>query len=160
MLKMIGKEVLKPQSKEITSYVLKNIVLWLADNNPRTLFHSGSLFHWLRKGLDMLRTAISLNQIPYYMIPERNLIAERRLDVEQQRVLVSILTDMMQEGPMVLRRLSKIRTAIICHPEPLLWYRKRRNELEVLLLDQKDNILQPLNNRVIEILVEIIVRMF
>ncbi|KAH3806766.1 hypothetical protein DPMN_135092 [Dreissena polymorpha] len=34
ILKMIVNDILKPQTKEITSYVLKNIVLWLSENHP------------------------------------------------------------------------------------------------------------------------------
>ncbi|KAH3874570.1 uncharacterized protein LOC127869249 [Dreissena polymorpha] len=135
ILKMIVNDVLKPQKKEITSYTLKNIVLWLAENNPQALFHAGSLFHWLHEGLDLLRTALSLRELPYYMIPERNLMAERELDDEQQRVFVSSITDMMEEGPHMLLRLNKIRQAIICHPEPLLWFSKMRTELEILRLE-------------------------
>ncbi|KAH3740091.1 hypothetical protein DPMN_046786 [Dreissena polymorpha] len=139
IMKMIVNDVLKPQAKEVTSYILKNIVLWLAENNPQTLFHSGSLLHWLHEGLDVLRTAISVRQLPYYMIPERNLMAEREFDVDQQRELVRSITDMINEGPRMLLRLNKIRQAIICHPEPLLWYSKMRTELEMLLLE-KNNI--------------------
>ncbi|KAH3874546.1 hypothetical protein DPMN_037791 [Dreissena polymorpha] len=140
MLKMIVKDVLKPRKKEITSYILKNIVLWLAENNPQTLFHSGSLLHFLHVGLDMLRTAISFIQLPYYMLPERNLMAERELDVEQQRVFVSSITDMLEEGPKMLLRLNKIRQAIICHPEPLLWFSKMRTELEMVRLEQTNRL--------------------
>ncbi|KAH3874550.1 hypothetical protein DPMN_037796 [Dreissena polymorpha] len=135
LLKMIVNDVLKPKAKEITSYLLKNIVLWLEENNPQTLFDSGSLFHWLLEGLGILRTAISFSQLPYYMIPERNLMTERRLDVEQQHVFVSSITNMIDEGPRILMRLKKVRQAVICHPEPLLWYSTMRTELEMLDLE-------------------------
>ncbi|XP_052258689.1 uncharacterized protein LOC127863309 isoform X2 [Dreissena polymorpha] len=135
ILKMIVNDVLKPQTKEITSYILKNIVLWLAENNPQTLFYPESLFHWLHEGLDILRIAIFESQLPYHFIPERNLMAKRGHDVEQQRVLVRSITDMINEGPRMLLRLKKVRHAIVCHPEPLLWYSKRRTELELLKLE-------------------------
>ncbi|KAH3864947.1 hypothetical protein DPMN_027980 [Dreissena polymorpha] len=82
LLKMIVKNILKPQKKEITSYTMKNIVLWLTENNQFSLFHSGSLFHWLHEGLDILRTAISTRQLHYYMIPERNLMETSELNNE------------------------------------------------------------------------------
>ncbi|KAH3788593.1 hypothetical protein DPMN_166738 [Dreissena polymorpha] len=178
ILKMIVNDVLKPQSKEITSYTLKNIVLWLAENNPQTLFHSGSFFHFLFEGLDILRTAISFRQLPYYMIPERNLMAERELDDEQQCVWVKSITDMINEGPRIIMRLKKISQAVmarICHPEPLLWYSRMRTELEMLYLesnnrllrfsdnngqvDETDPIVKAIDKRISEIFREVLLRM-
>ncbi|KAH3788598.1 hypothetical protein DPMN_166743 [Dreissena polymorpha] len=175
ILKMIVNDVLKPQSKEITSYVLKNIVLWLAENNPQTLFHSGSMFHFLFEGFDILRTAISVRQLPYYMIPERNLMAERELDDEQQCVWVRSITDMINEGPRIIMRLKKISQAVECHPVPVLWYSRMRTELEMLYLesnnrhhrfsdntghvDENDPIVKAIDKRISEILREVLLRM-
>ncbi|KAH3694399.1 hypothetical protein DPMN_081839 [Dreissena polymorpha] len=131
LLKMIAKDILKPKMKEITSYTMKNIVLWLAKNNKSSLFHSESLFHWLHEGLDILRTAISTRQLPYYMIPERNLMATSGLSNEQQLLWGRTIKDMMEEGPRILLRLDKFRKAVIGYPEPLLWYSKMRTELEM-----------------------------
>ncbi|KAH3875196.1 uncharacterized protein LOC127869369 isoform X2 [Dreissena polymorpha] len=64
LLKMIGKDILKPRHKEITSYMLKNIVLWLAEKNPQSMFHEKSLFSWLRESLLELRTALSQKHLP------------------------------------------------------------------------------------------------
>ncbi|KAH3788601.1 hypothetical protein DPMN_166747 [Dreissena polymorpha] len=178
LLKMIVNDVLKPQSKEITSYTVKNIVLWLAENNPQTLFHSGSLFHWLNEGLDILRTALSVRQLPYYMIPEKNLMAERELDDEQQCVWVKSITDMINEGPRIIMRLKKISQAVmakIYNPEPLLWYSRMRTELEMLYLkssnrllrtsynngqvDETDPIVKAIDKRVNEIIREVLLCM-
>ncbi|KAH3734237.1 hypothetical protein DPMN_040676 [Dreissena polymorpha] len=75
ILKMILKEVLKPQNKEITSYVLKNVILWQAESNTPITFQERKLIHWFIDALETPRNAISSAQLPYYMIPERNLIA-------------------------------------------------------------------------------------
>ncbi|KAH3740081.1 hypothetical protein DPMN_046776 [Dreissena polymorpha] len=85
--------------------------------------------------MDVLRTAISVRQLPYYMIPERNLMAESGFDVAQQRELVRSITNIVNEGPRMLLWVKKIRQAIVCHPEPLLWYSKMRTELEMLALE-------------------------
>ncbi|KAH3699186.1 hypothetical protein DPMN_074140 [Dreissena polymorpha] len=69
------------------------------------------------------------------MIPERNLMAERGLEFEQQRVWVRSITDMINEGPRILLRLKKVRQAIVCQSEPLLWYSKMRTELEIVHLE-------------------------
>ncbi|XP_052228846.1 uncharacterized protein LOC127843074 isoform X2 [Dreissena polymorpha] len=133
LLKMVVKDILKPRRKEITSYMVKNIVLWLTEKNQQTLFHEKSLLHWLHKGLGELRTAIATKNLEYYMIPERNLMATSGLENDQQSVWVDTLTAMMDEGPMVILRFQKIRQAIISYPEPLLWYNKIRTEFELIL---------------------------
>ncbi|KAH3733859.1 hypothetical protein DPMN_040296 [Dreissena polymorpha] len=58
VLKMIIREILKPTKKEITSYVLKNIISWKAENIPQTKFPAQSLLHWVHDGLRELRMAI------------------------------------------------------------------------------------------------------
>ncbi|KAH3864917.1 hypothetical protein DPMN_027950 [Dreissena polymorpha] len=131
LLKLIAKDILKPKMKEITSYTMKNIVLWLAENNKSSLFHSESLFHWLHEGLDILRTAISTRQLPYYMIPERNLMATSEMSNEQKLLWGRNIKDIIEECPRILLRLDKFRKAVIGYPEPLLWYSKMRTELEM-----------------------------
>ncbi|KAH3708745.1 uncharacterized protein LOC127857997 isoform X2 [Dreissena polymorpha] len=170
LLKMVKKDVLKPQKKEVTSFTVKNIVLWIAENNPHSLFHERSLFHWLHEGLYALRVAIDTKELPYYMIPERNLMAACALDHEQKRSWIATIDEMMTEGPRIILRLPKIRQAIIAHPEPLRWYSGRRIELEMLQLiamnrvalgmdRETDVIMQAISRRRLEILREIKMRM-
>ncbi|KAH3694300.1 uncharacterized protein LOC127862994 [Dreissena polymorpha] len=59
ILKMILKEVVKPNKKEITSFVLKNIIFWQAENNSLDLFQKRNLIHWLHDALGTHRTVIS-----------------------------------------------------------------------------------------------------
>ncbi|KAH3737165.1 uncharacterized protein LOC127849586 [Dreissena polymorpha] len=134
LLKMVKKDVLKPSKKEVTSFTVKNIVLWIAENNPQSLFHDRSLLHWLHKGLDALRVAIIKLELPYYMIPERNLLAGCDLDYKQQRTWIATINDMIDEGPRVILRLPKIRQALIAHPEPLRRFSSWKIELEMLEL--------------------------
>ncbi|KAH3850332.1 hypothetical protein DPMN_092741 [Dreissena polymorpha] len=172
ILKMIVKEVLKPTNKEITSFVLKNIILWQAESNSPAMFQERNLIHWLHDALGTLRTVIASTQLPYYMIPERNLMADCGLHDEQQHKWVTDVTAMIEEGPRAILRLPKIRQAIICHPEPLLWFSRRRMELEMLQLeltknclvnygecDDTDIILQ-IVRRMNEIVREVCLRMF
>ncbi|KAH3792877.1 hypothetical protein DPMN_146378 [Dreissena polymorpha] len=170
LLKMVKKDVLQPQKKEVTSFTVKNIVLWIAENNPHSLFHERSLFHWLHEGLYALRVAIDTKELPYYMIPGRNLMAACALDHEQKRSWIATIDEMMTEGPRSILRLPKIRQAIIAHPEPLRWYSGRKIENEMLMLiymnrfdlgvdEDTDVILQALLRRQLEILLEIRMRM-
>ncbi|KAH3781387.1 hypothetical protein DPMN_159214 [Dreissena polymorpha] len=135
ILRMILKEIIKPENKEITSFVLKNIVLWQAEKTPRTEFRAGRFFHWLHDGLKELKTAIENRHFRYYMIPERNLMAACGLDDALQSKWVADITDMMEEGHKVILRLEKIRKAIVASPEPMLWFSKNKIELEMLELE-------------------------
>ncbi|KAH3823872.1 hypothetical protein DPMN_125696 [Dreissena polymorpha] len=135
MLKMIVKDVLRPQHKEVTSYTLKNIILWQAESYPQTLFSERNFFYWLREGLGKLKIAIATKHMKYYMIPERNLMEGCRLRPNQQSKWISVITEMMNEGPRIILRLEKIRKAVIAYPEPLMWYSKMRTELEMLMLE-------------------------
>ncbi|XP_052237135.1 uncharacterized protein LOC127848616 isoform X2 [Dreissena polymorpha] len=175
MLKMINREMLKPRKKEITSFVLKSIVFWLAEKNSQALFHERALCYWLLKGLGELRTVLITKHLPYYMMPERNLMAACGLEVEQQRSWVSTISDMINEGPRVILRLTSIRKVIISHPEPLLWYNRKRIELELLMLkymnrrlhcsdessitDENDFMLKEISRRQSEIVREVVMRM-
>ncbi|XP_052267813.1 uncharacterized protein LOC127869346 isoform X3 [Dreissena polymorpha] len=175
LLKMVVKDVLKPVKKEITSYTVKNIVLWLAENNPQAQFNESSLFYWLREGLEKLRTAILKIELPYYMIPERNLMAACGLDEGQKCTWVNTITDMMNEGSNALLRLPRIRKAIISHPEPLMWYNKKRVEMELLhlklwnrhkqckdengVVNRQDPMLQAISSRIVELVKEVHTRM-
>ncbi|KAH3865461.1 uncharacterized protein LOC127867042 [Dreissena polymorpha] len=175
LLKMIKNDVLNPRKKEVSSYTLKNIVLWMAENNPQASFHKKSILQWLHEALDALRVALITLELPYYMIPERNLMATSGLDEEQQRTWISTITDMLNEGPRVILRLPKIRQCIVAHPEPLRWYSGRRIELEMLALmltyrdlicsdengevDDTDAILQALYRRRYEVITDVRVRM-
>ncbi|KAH3865560.1 hypothetical protein DPMN_028600 [Dreissena polymorpha] len=175
LLKMIKNDVLHPRKKEVSSYTLKNIVLWMAENNPQASFHKKSLLQWLHEALDALRVALITLELPYYMIPERNLMATSGLDRKQQRTWISTITDMLHEGPRVILRLPKIRQCIVAHPEPLRWYSGRRIELELVWLmrmnrgficsdengkvDDTDAIVQALKRRINEVLTDVGVRM-
>ncbi|KAH3705618.1 hypothetical protein DPMN_080695 [Dreissena polymorpha] len=175
ILKMIIKDIIKPTNKEITSYILKNIVLWQAERNPQTRFSAYSLLHWLHDGLRELRTAIAKKHMPYYMIPERNLMEACGINNKLHRKWVADITDMLEEGPGVILRLEKIRKAIVGSPEPMLWYSKKRMELEMLSLeafkrlaecryenemfDNSDFVLNAIRFRRIEVLIEVRQRM-
>ncbi|XP_052263977.1 uncharacterized protein LOC127867072 [Dreissena polymorpha] len=134
LLKMVKNDVLNPRKKEVSSYTLKNIVLWIAENNPQSLFHERSLLHWLLEGLNALRVALVTRELPYYMIPDRNLMAASGLEEEQRCTWISTISEMLNEGPRMILRLPKIRQGIVAHPEPFRWYNGRRIELEMLVL--------------------------
>ncbi|KAH3865510.1 hypothetical protein DPMN_028549 [Dreissena polymorpha] len=135
LLKMVKNDVLNPRKKEVSSYTLKNIILWIAENNPQSLFHERSLLYWFLEGLNALRVALVTRELPYYMIPDRNLMAASGLEEEQQRTWISTITEMINEGPRVILRLPKIRQGIVAHPDKLFrLYCGTKIELEMLIL--------------------------
>ncbi|KAH3693190.1 hypothetical protein DPMN_192592 [Dreissena polymorpha] len=83
---------------------------------------------------------------------------------------------MMDAGPRVILRLRKIRKAIIASPEPMLWFSKTMMELEMVhqawmnlraectaykaVVDTSDFILEALDRRRLEILIELRQRIF
>lgn len=69
LLRMIAKEKLKPVCSKISSYVVKNISLWLAESNK-----SGTVLKRVKDGLLVLRDCICKKYLPCYMLPDRNLL--------------------------------------------------------------------------------------
>ncbi|XP_052268924.1 uncharacterized protein LOC127870334 [Dreissena polymorpha] len=67
---------------------------------------------------------------------QRNLMASCKLTDAQQRRWISKITDLIDEGPIIIQRLPKMRRAIIAHPETLRWFYMRRLELEILILEE------------------------
>lgn len=73
LFKMVLKDIIKPEENDLSSFMIKNIVFWMAELNPQLLFTEESLVQWLFYGLRMLVKCLQINTLPYYMIPSRNL---------------------------------------------------------------------------------------
>lgn len=135
VLKMIKKNVLKQDQKQITSYILKNIVFWLSEAHPQSHFESRNLFVWVKKALLLLKRAVKLYYLPYYMIPNRNLLAER-ISRSYRRLLINQISDIICSGPKMLTACHKMQFAMKMSPEELLQYKEMCDELEELTLLQ------------------------
>lgn len=101
MLKMIKSDILKVKGLTVTSYMIKNIVFWLSENYPQSVFRTESLFSWIMKSLRLLKRAVKLNYLPYYMIPERNLLKEKIVESDRLGLVVH-LNSLVEKGPLVL----------------------------------------------------------
>lgn len=137
LLKMVTTDILEPKNKEITSYMLKNIIFWLAESYPEGLFREETLFSWLLKTLIVLRRAIKTNFLPYYMIPERNLL-EVQLSSHRRRRLTSRLSALLRMGPCFLAHCHRISAAIRMSPDQMFYTGEARNLMEMLKM-LKDN---------------------
>ncbi|KAH3798580.1 hypothetical protein DPMN_152180 [Dreissena polymorpha] len=52
---------------------------------------------------------------------------------------------MIEMGPNVILRLEKIRRSIVASPEPMLWFSKRRLEMEMLFLEEMNRVQKCIN---------------
>lgn len=108
LLKIILKDFLKPESKEITSYAMKNIVFWLAESKPQASFSPDSLIRWAHKALKLLSQSIRRGYLPYYMIPTRNLF-EDKLAKACTTKLTEKLSVLVRMGPKLIIVSRKVR---------------------------------------------------
>ena len=111
LLKMINKATLKPICEEMSSYILKNIVFWMAEAKSRESFTSETLLNNLTSSLEMLEQCIQKNELFYYMIRSRNLLTGR-LGPKVREQLCDKLKELIREGPNVVLRCQKVNNAI------------------------------------------------
>lgn len=102
---MLLKDIIKPENKEITSYVMKNLVFWLCERYPENEFSLEKLMYWVRRALRMLHESIKVNFLPYYMIPGRNLL--KPLTAERKQALLGRIACLI-ENPWLLLRCKKM----------------------------------------------------
>lgn len=136
LLKMIVAEIIQPESDELTSFMMKNIVFWLAELNPQFVFSEESLVQWLLNAMQYLKNCLERNFLPYYMIPNRNLFSGKMNEEQRQVMLVKVIS-LIQEGPKFLLQSRRLRTCLnmsILNKELLQKLGKNRNEAEILLI--------------------------
>lgn len=134
VLKMILKDFLKPENKEITTYTMKNIVFWMSEMFPLEKFRVNNLIHLVRKALKMLKKSLILNFLPYYMIPKRNLF-ERKIEKVYKKALLEKISTLLDLGPRVLIVCRKIQFAVNLEQLQRLgsWAAKRQKCEEMVL---------------------------
>lgn len=72
------------------------------------------------------------------MIEERNLMEAVDIEAEQQRTWEATIAEMINEGPRIIMRFSKVRQARIAFPQLLIWFTKTKAELEILTLEYRN----------------------
>lgn len=106
LLKLFKKDVVKPQNKELTSFLLKNVVLWISELNPQSAFTEDRIYYWFRKALHFTRHSVMVGFLPYYMIPTRNLL-RGRLNSPVKTMLIKKLSAAIRIGPDAMFYLRK-----------------------------------------------------
>ncbi|XP_052789312.1 uncharacterized protein LOC128223898 [Mya arenaria] len=133
LLKLIKNSQLKPISDEISSYLMKNIMLWFTEQNPAKIFRKKYLLQNVMSCLKMLQDAIKANNLSYYMIPHRNMLTGK-INQEQERQLIEKLEKLIKKGPRVILRCPKLCAALQMSPAELAEKGRWRDELEELYL--------------------------
>jgi len=108
MLKIINQDIIKTHGFSISSFILKNIVFWLAETFEQHTFRDETLITWILRALMLLKRAVERYVLPYYMIPERNLLAEKVKNPERLP-LIQTLSDILKSGPGVLDSCETIK---------------------------------------------------
>ncbi|XP_045173274.2 uncharacterized protein LOC123534880 [Mercenaria mercenaria] len=137
LLKMISKEVIKPNQSGISSYMMKNIVLWMADRNSSSLFVPSLMVDRIMQSLNFLKVCLLNNHLPNYLIPERNLLAGR-ITSKTKEPLIDSITALLEEGKGIFSRIPKIAkcfTIMLNFRESALAYGKWRDQVEKKILE-------------------------
>lgn len=136
LLKLIAKSLLNPLCSAMTSYIMKNIVLWMVESNPKERFSQNSLVDNLIDSLLYLKQCLQSNILKSYMIAERNLL-EGRIPENERETLLKRVDEMINERENMLQHCTKIRLSLNkikdC-PEEFTREAMRRNEIEKLVL--------------------------
>ena len=97
LMKLIAKHILQPVCSAITSYVMKTVMLWQAENIPERKFCENDLLSRLMDALAFLEKAVKERNLPSYMIPEKNLF-ENKLTMKEQKLVLQRLEFLLIHG--------------------------------------------------------------
>jgi len=114
-LKFVSKHILNPNSADcqITSFMVKNVVFWQAEEKPQEIFKPEFLWLRIEEALGILKVCIIAKHLPYYMLPQRNLL-KSRVTTHQQQLLTNKIDDLLQNGKCMFHELMQ---SIRCDPE-------------------------------------------
>ncbi|KAH3725143.1 hypothetical protein DPMN_050976 [Dreissena polymorpha] len=116
---------------------MKNVVFWIVESHRQEIFREQNRMHLLQIALKFLQTALVNNNLPYYMIPGRDLLVGRTTENERSR-LISKLGEVIAEDGRIIYRLPKLREAVsTVPPGELEQAGKRRDQLERLVLTRQ-----------------------
>lgn len=130
ILKMIKKDMFPAPSNQISSFIIKNLVFWQAETYPQSCFRSDNLMFWVIKSLRLLKRAVRLYTLPYYMIPNRNLLSEK-ISVHDTRQIERQITKLIRRGFHILYECERLQWAMTLTPDDLFLVRGKLEVLEI-----------------------------
>ncbi|KAH3846420.1 uncharacterized protein LOC127873295 isoform X2 [Dreissena polymorpha] len=101
VLKTVGKLLLRPLNQQITSYVMKNVLFWEAEKRHITDYTETDLVPRIQDALRYLQKCISEDFMPYYMIPERNLIP-CKIHVDVKEKITNVIDYLIANGYLII----------------------------------------------------------
>ncbi|VDI32292.1 Hypothetical predicted protein [Mytilus galloprovincialis] len=147
LLKLMAKSVLKPLCPAMTSYIMKNIVFWEIETNPRQQFSQASLIDRLIDTIIILKQALESNYLESYMIAERNLFQGRITDLER-KILLEKVDELLNEKENIFKHCTKIHRAMLRlkeSPDEYSQEAEKRDCIEKLVL--KKNVIFKLTEK-------------
>ncbi|XP_060577636.1 uncharacterized protein LOC132734800 [Ruditapes philippinarum] len=114
VIKMVNEYVIKPEIDCITSYMLKNVILWITECSPLCIQRPSYLTGFIIQSLWFLLHCLHNNHLPNYMIPSRNLLGKMKID--QKQTLTRLLGDLINEGDIIVLRCDKLTNAMFFWP--------------------------------------------
>jgi hypothetical protein len=111
VLKLFAKKVFSSVSKSFSSYMVKNVVLWMAEMNPGHHYTPDLFIAQLLKSFHFIKHCLINNHLPSYMMPNKNLIAGRIFSHENHK-LISLLSSLIDEGEFVIYKLPNLAACL------------------------------------------------
>ncbi|XP_060557308.1 uncharacterized protein LOC132717765 [Ruditapes philippinarum] len=114
LLKALNKQYLK----DISSYHIKNVALWLCEETPETDWKSELLVHCVRNGLLKLAEYVEKGILPHYIIPEKNLFLHK--NNAEKKEAKTLIDDVLNNLNIKINlenlryRVQEIRLALLC----------------------------------------------
>lgn len=137
ILKYINSSVFSSVCSDISSYVMKNIVFWMIEDNPSDLFSVDNLLHLVWLALQMLHKAVKFRRLSYYMLTDRNLL-HGKINAQQREDLLECINIAMHDIQKIILNLPKINKALQIPLEKLRADGRVRDELESLELYRQE----------------------
>ena len=135
ILKRLSKHIIKDVCDKITSYILKNIVLWIAELNPSEYFTNEVLTERLLQTLVVLKQCVHMEYLPSYMIPERNLLLGK-MSSEQKVNVIECLNNCIEQGDELIKNLNwpKLKSSLSKSVQELKGYEQYRESVELFAM--------------------------
>ncbi|XP_060591205.1 uncharacterized protein LOC132746146 [Ruditapes philippinarum] len=136
LLKKLSETALKPICPAITSYIVKNVILWQAENTPKNLFAPNLLLFRLFDALKFLQDCIKCNNLKSYMIEDRNLFFGRISEL-QKKLAIDKIDQLLSKDEQLIRETKKLFDAYDVFDTPAFIKKAEKEEqIEKLLMKQ------------------------
>ena len=134
LLKKVNSTHLKPICDNMSSFIMKNILYWIAEESEPEMFTPNTLLHFLIKSLSKLRKALQCGYLSYFMIPERNILFKKTTE-SQMKLLLKKLDQLIDEGPKCVLNLSIISQSLCQRVTERKRMGQVRDKMEILKLE-------------------------